>query len=158
VQINIKKNSSTKFFLAETKVIVVREPFNTSSSDSDSIFTSPVSTKSPPHRFHGATDTRTKLSIHKLENFEYLDNGRSSAVILKRTPNELLNLDENISNDQLEDEATDKMRNRCNVQSDQQTSRSDNNSTEKIFNNVSRIKKVDLPDLPPSFKSESQLY
>lgn len=142
----------------DTKVIVLREHTKSSSSDSDSIFTSPVSPQTPPRRIPATNvDKRKKLAICRLENFEYLDIGEKTA--LQIVANESLNLDGKISPEpgtkepEAEEKDDDEMRNRSNVQSDQHTSKNDNNSNEKIFNNVSRIKKVDLPDLPLTSRS-----
>lgn len=135
----------------ETRVIVVREQTKSSSS-SDSIYTSPVSPQTP-QKF---TCARAKnLSITQLQQFEYFDT--SSTKKLAIVPNEPLYIDGTVSTttseteESEEDAAGDAMRNQQSTNSN----RNDNNNSEKIiFNNVSRVKKVDLPDLPLSRTSE----
>lgn len=136
--------------LGDTKIIVVREQTKSSSS-SDSIYASPISPQTPQRL------TIKHLSITKLQQFEYIDSKKLEELAI--VTNEPLNLDGTVSPTIAETAdipEISEMRNRNHQHNDQHSTnsnRNDNNSEKIIFNNVSRVKKVDLPDLPLSSRT-----
>lgn len=113
----------------QSNLIVVREP-PTSSSSSDSIFTDP-SLKSP--QYNKAKKSPSKLTITKLEPFNF-------------HPEPLVDLQNDSINDSSEQEE-DLEENEMPIVRNKMCSDSDNSLDKSIFN-VSRVKKVELSEIP----------
>ena len=117
----------------QSNLIVVREP-PTSSSSSDSIFTDPASLQSP--QYNKAKKSPPKLTITKLESFNFHP---VPLVDLQIYKNDSLNVSSEQEED-LEDYEMPIVRNKM-------YSDSDNGLDKSIFN-VSRVKKVELSEIP----------
>lgn len=116
----------------QSNLIVVREP-PTSSSSSDSIFTDP-SLKSP--QYNEAKKSPSKLTITKLEPFNFHP---EPLVDLQIYRNDSIN----VSSEQEEDLEENEMP----IVRNKMCSDSDNSLDKSIFN-VSRVKKVELSEIP----------
>lgn len=116
----------------QSNLIVVREP-PTSSSSSDSIFTDP-SLKSP--QYNKAKKSLPKLTITKLEPFNFHPEPLVDQQLCK---NDSINVSSEQEED-LEDNEMPIVRNKMCSDSD--------NSLDKSIFNVSRVKKVELSEIP----------
>lgn len=119
----------------QSNLIVVREP-PTSSSSSDSIFTDPASLQSP--QYNKSKILPLKLTITNLEPFNFHP---EPLVDLQICKNDSINVSsEQEDSEDLEDNEMPIVRNKM-------CSDSDNNLDKSIFN-VSRVKKVELSEIP----------
>lgn len=119
----------------QSNLIVVREP-PTSSSSSDSIFTDPASSHQSPTK-HKAKKSPLKLTITKLDPFNFHP---EPFVDLQICKNDSINVSSEEQEEGLEENEMPIVRNKMCSDSD--------NSLDKSIFNVSRVKKVELSEIP----------
>lgn len=119
----------------QSNLIVVREP-PTSSSSSDSIFTDPASSHQSPQKYK-AKKSPLKLTITKLDPFNFHPEPLVDLQIYK---NDSINFSSEEQEEDLEVNEMPIVRNKMCSDSD--------NSLDKSIFNVSRVKKVELSEIP----------